>query len=144
MTKIDPSLYLSSQKTMREPSPVLDKDGFLKILMTQMQNQDPLNPMSDQDMVQQMATLTSVEQLINMSNSIETLVHSQLMSPVIQYSHMIGKMVTYLADGEEVTSKVVAVTQRDGWALLELENGETIYADAATKVIHADSNKEDE
>lgn len=140
MSKIDPSLYLSNQPKNRVPSPELGKDEFLKILMTQLQNQDPLNPMDDKDFIAQMATFSSLEQLMHMSKSIDTLVNSQLVSPVIQYSHMIGKEVSYQMKDEEtgikeiVNSKVVAVSQQDGWAILELENGEKIYADSILKV----------
>ncbi len=141
MNTIDPSLYLSNQKTERNPSPSIDKNGFLKILMTQLQNQDPTAPMDDQAMVEQMATLTSLEQITNISSTIETFVESQLISPVIEYSHMIGKEVTYPSydeESEEATeeksSKVVAVTQDKGWAVLKLDNGDEIYADAVIEV----------
>ncbi|RDW17831.1 flagellar hook capping FlgD N-terminal domain-containing protein [Oceanobacillus chungangensis] len=149
MNTIDPSLYLSNQKAMREPKPTLDKDGFLQILMTQMQNQDPTQPMDSQAMIEQMTSLTSLEQMMNISSSIDNLVQSQLISPVIQYSHMIGKEVTYQAydpiTGEslgEKASAVVAVSQNEGWAMLELENGEKIYADAALKVSTPDSEED--
>ncbi|MHA6251292.1 flagellar hook assembly protein FlgD [Oceanobacillus sp. CAU 1775] len=144
---IDPSLYLSNQRNTREPNPELDKDGFLRILMTQLQTQDPTDPMDSQGMVQQMTQLSSLEQMMNMSKSIEMLVQSQLMSPVIEYSHMIGKTVTYKDESEgasgNVSSKVVSVSQKDGWAILELDNGEKIYADAVIEV-RADSNTEAE
>lgn len=140
MTKIDPSLYLSNNNLNRTPSPELGKDEFLKLLVAQLQNQDPLNPMEDREFIAQMTTFSSLEQLMNMSKSIETLVQSQLVSPVIQYSHMIGKEVSYLyvdeetGDKEVIDSKVIAVSQQDGWAILELENGEKIYADSILKV----------
>lgn len=140
MAKIDPSLYLHNQKE-RTPSPDLGKDEFLKILMTQLKNQDPTNPMDDRQFVSQMAEFSSLEQMMNMSKSINTLVESQLVSPVIKYSHMLGKDVTYQGYDEETgketeikTSRVVAVSQNEGWAILELENGEKIYADAALQV----------
>ncbi|NBJ68399.1 MULTISPECIES: flagellar hook assembly protein FlgD [Clostridia] len=140
MAKIDPSLYLHNQKE-RTPSPELGKDEFLKILMTQLQHQDPTNPMDDRQFISQMAEFSSLEQMMNMTKSIDTLVQSQLISPVIKYSHMLGKEVTYQAYDEETgkeaglkTSKVVAVSQSEGWAILELENGEKIYADAALQV----------
>lgn len=137
---IDPSYYLSNQPKDRAPSSALGKDEFIKILMTQLQNQDPLNPMEDKDFIAQMATFSSLEQMMNMASSIDMLVQNQLVSPVVQYSHMIGKEVTYTIQDEDTgkketkTSEVVAVSQKDGWAILELENGEKIYADIIEKV----------
>jgi flagellar basal-body rod modification protein FlgD len=140
MTKIDPSLYLSNQNIIREPKPTIDKDGFLKILMTQLQNQDPTAPMNENEMVQQMATLTSLEQTMNISKSIEMLVENQTQSPIMQHSHLIGKNVTYLSNkegsetSEEETGKVIAVSQRDGIAILELDNKEKIEVTMVSKV----------
>lgn len=141
LARIDPSLYLHNQPQERTPSPELGKNEFLKILMTQLQHQDPLSPMDDREFIAQMASFSSLEQMMNISSSIDHLVQSQLMSPVIQYSHMIGKKVTYHSydekTGEELgitKSKVVAVSQKDGWAILELENGEQVYADAILQV----------
>lgn len=139
MNTIDPSLFLRNQPSTREPNPQLDKDGFLKILMTQLQHQDPSDPMNSQEMVAQMTQLSSLEQIMNMSKSIEMLVESQLISPVIQYSHMIGKVVSFEKTGEDgikelVTGQVVAVTQEDGWAILELDNRDKVYADAIMEV----------
>lgn len=140
MNTIDPSLYLSNQPKTREPSPVLDKDGFLKILMTQLQNQDPSETLKTVDMVNQMTALSNLEQMIKMSESIDTLVQSQLVSPVIEYSHMIGKNVSYDVYDESGsktgtdTSEVIAVSQEDGSAILELENGDKVHADAVMQV----------
>lgn len=141
MTIIDPSYYLKNQSTSREPSPDLGKDEFLKILMTQLQNQDPTNPMDDSEFIGQMASFSSLEQMMNISKSIDTLVQSQLVSPVIKYSHMIGEEVTYQDYDEETdekldveSSKVNSVSQQNGWAILELENGDKVYADAILKI----------
>lgn len=146
MPTIDPSYYLSNVE-QRTPSSQLGKEEFLKILMTQLQNQDPLNPLEDKDFIAQMAQFSSLEQLMNMSKSIDALVQNQLISPVVQYSHMIGKEVSFTSQDEQgnreiVTSKVIAVSQKDGWAILELENGEKIYADSILKV--ADVKEKDD
>ncbi|MFD2044106.1 flagellar hook assembly protein FlgD [Ornithinibacillus salinisoli] len=149
MTVIDPSLYLKNQSSARTPSPDLGKDEFLKILMTQLQNQDPTSPMDDREFISQMTTFSSLEQTMNMAKSIDNLVQSQLISPVIQYSHMIGKEVTYEAYDEETGEKlgeqksnVIAVSQKEGWAILELENGEKVYADSVLQV--SDQREPDE
>lgn len=141
MTRIDPSLYLKNQTTERTPSPELGKSDFLKILMTQLQHQDPMSPMKDTAFISQMANFSSLEQMMNMNNAIQNLVQNQAVSPILQYSHMIGKEVSYQVTDEETgepleskEGKVVAVSQDKGMAILELANGEKIYADSITKV----------
>ncbi len=137
MNSIHPSYYVQSDQPNRTPQPDLGKNEFLKILMTQLQHQDPLNPMDDREFISQMATFSSLEQMMGMAESIEQLVHNQMMSPVIQYSHMIGNEVSYEKYNEETgrlegveTSVVVSVSQQGGWAMLHLENGEKVVADA--------------
>lgn len=147
MPKVDTSFYLPESQS-RAPSSELGKDEFLKILMAQLQNQDPLNPMEDKDFIAQMASFSSLEQLMKMSQSIDMLVQTQLMSPIVQYSHMIGKEVTYIQNGENgeketVSSIVKSVSQKDGWAIFELENGEKIYADSIIKVSDYQDDGED-
>jgi flagellar basal-body rod modification protein FlgD len=95
MTKIDPSLYLQKQSMTRSTSSQLGKDEFLKILMAQLQNQDPMNPMEDKEFISQMANFSSLEQLMSISGSIDGLVQLQSFTPVVEYSHLIGKNISY-------------------------------------------------
>lgn len=141
MNTIDASYYLKNQPKTNEPTGDLGKDQFMKILVAQMQNQDPTNPMDDKDFIAQMAQFSTLEQMMNMSKSMDKLVESQMVSPVIKYSHMIGKHVQYEKKNEETGEKmgvesgaIISVTQKDGWAILELEDGEKVYADSVLKV----------
>lgn len=143
MMKIDPSYYLSNQ-TRQAPSGELGKDEFLKLLMAQIKNQDPLDPMDDKEFISQMTTFSSLEQMMNMNDSIQQLVKNQSVSPVIQYSHMIGKEVSYYKLDEEsgdilepkeiVTSQVKAISEKEGFAVIELENDQKIYTDEVLRV----------
>ncbi len=45
----------------------LGKDSFLKLMMTQLQHQDPLSPMDNKDFIAQMAQFSSVEQMANIA-----------------------------------------------------------------------------
>lgn len=155
MEGIDGSYYLKNHDTNREPSPDLDKDDFLKILMNQLQNQDPLDPMDDKEFTSQMADFSSLEQMMNMGESVEKLAENQTFSPVVQNSHMIGKEVTYPVETEETddgddeedeeqeleSSIVVAVSEEDGEAVLELENGDKTAADRIVQI--SESENED-
>lgn len=140
MTSIDPNYYLTNQTQGRLPSPELGQNEFIKILMAQLQHQDPASPMEDTEFISQMAQFSTLEQMMKMTSSIDMLVENQLVSPVIQYSHMIGKEVSYQFKNEEtgetevVTSKVLAVSQSNGWAVLELENEEKVFADSVLRV----------
>src|SRR5699024_1898808 len=150
MTKIDDSYYLSNQRDNRAPNPELGKDEFLKILMVQLQNQDPLDPMDDKEFVAQMTSFYELEQTMNMANAIDRLVENHTNYHVIQYSHMIGKEITYEDVNDDdtkefVTSEVVSVSQKNGSAIFELENGEKIGANDITKVSDIkDTGKDDE
>jgi flagellar basal-body rod modification protein FlgD len=58
-------------KTKDKDSTTLGKDDFLKILITQLQNQDPTQPLQDKEFIAQMAQFTSVEQLTNMASEMK-------------------------------------------------------------------------
>ena len=47
----------------------LGKEEFLKLLVCQMQNQDPLNPQSDQQFIAQLAQFSSLEQMTNLNST---------------------------------------------------------------------------
>jgi flagellar basal-body rod modification protein FlgD len=49
----------------------MGKDEFVKLLITQMQNQDPMNPMDGKDLAAQLAQFSSVEQLININAKLD-------------------------------------------------------------------------
>jgi len=68
----------------------LGKDSFLKLLITQMGNQDPLSPMDNKDTIAQLAQFTSVEQLINISDQI-----GKMSQSLGNTSGLIGKVVSW-------------------------------------------------
>lgn len=62
--------YDSQPKTQKSDS--LDKDAFLNLLVTQLKNQDPLNPMEDKEFIAQMAQFSSLEQMKNMNENLNS------------------------------------------------------------------------
>src|SRR5690606_17864499 len=105
---IDPNLFLSSSYQKREVktgNDVLGKDDFLKLLMVQLQNQDPMNPMQDKEFIAQMATFSSLEQMTNMNQAIEKLVQAETQSSLISYSKFVGKEVTWHRSEERRVGK---------------------------------------
>jgi flagellar basal-body rod modification protein FlgD len=57
----------------------LGVDAFLKLLMTQLQNQDPTNPQSDTEFIAQLAQFSSLEQLTSINQAVSTI--AQLFTP---------------------------------------------------------------
>ncbi|ETT85860.1 flagellar hook assembly protein FlgD [Viridibacillus sp. FSL R5-0477] len=79
----------------------LGKDAFLQLLITQLQNQDPTNPMDDKEFIAQMAQFSSLEQMTNMTTALENLTQLQQQSQLIEFNSFIGKDVKW----HEVTDK---------------------------------------
>lgn len=99
-----------SERPLREHKGTLDKDDFLLLLVRQLQNQDPLNPMQDRDFIAQMAQFSALEQMYNLNMQF-TLIRN---SPA-HLTGLIGKHVTWLtADLQEQSGIVTGILYKDG------------------------------
>jgi len=85
----------------------MDKDDFLKILITQLTTQDPSAPMQDKDFIAQMAQFSSLEQMTNMAASFGKVSNIITASQAVS---TIGKTVEIQAGDQLVKGQVTAVT----------------------------------
>lgn len=129
----------SNSKTSKKSGSELGKDDFLKLLMAQMKNQDPLNPMQDKDYIAQLATFSSLEQMTNMNTSLNNFLTS-MSTNLLQFSELIGKKVSYIVVSEDGNSTkmeegIVKSVERtkDGY-LVNLTNGKTTYTEYISKI----------
>ena len=90
------------------PSQSLGKDEFLKILLTQLANQDPTAPMEDKEFIAQMAQFSSLEQMTNMATDFAKMAR---MLRVTEASSALGKSVEINLENETVQGVVRAVTR---------------------------------
>lgn len=92
---------------------------FMKLLVTQMQNQDPLQPMDNAQMTSQMAQLSQLQQLESMNTSFSAVLANSQMSYA---SSLIGKQVAFVnqADGSMLTGSVEQVAKIDGDVVLKV------------------------
>lgn len=88
------SSVASSQAGAGGTSEAGSADRFLKLLVTQLQNQDPLNPMDNAELTSQMAQINTVTGIENLNTSVQAL-HSQfLQMQALQGASLIGRDVT--------------------------------------------------
>jgi flagellar basal-body rod modification protein FlgD len=88
----------------RVPSKMMDQEDFLKLLVTQMTSQDPMNPKADLDSIAQMAQFSTLEQSKASQNLLEVILAEQ---QVTQATNMIGRNVTLQLDDETTLSGTV-------------------------------------
>jgi flagellar basal-body rod modification protein FlgD len=129
--------------TKKTGSNILGKDDFLKILITQLQNQDPTSPMQDREFIAQMASFSSLEQMTNMNQTMQQFLTFQTEASLLQQSQMIGKQVTYESEtvdeeGEKVLEEkegtVKAVLFEKGSVMLEMSDGSKITSFQVIKI----------
>jgi len=80
----------------RQGKQVLDKDDFLKILVTQLSHQDPTQPMEDREFIAQMAQFSTLEQMTNLNREFSQVMKLMAASQAV---NLLGKNVE-IADGE--------------------------------------------
>ncbi len=118
----------------------LDKSAFMRLLVSQLENQDPLSPVTNEDFVAQLATFSSLEQLEGLNQNVVAMIalnqSNALLSQLTQSSALIGKDVTWQGfDSEEQHSgKVESVKIVDGLAVLRID-GEDVPLAAVIEVL---------
>ena len=96
-----------AQPTLAAGNPTLGKEEFLKLLVAQLKNQDPLNPTKPEEMASQLAQFSSLEQLINVNATLgEQAASNEAMAEAMNNGasvNVIGKQVLALGDTVDVT-----------------------------------------
>ena len=69
----NPATSQTTSSSSATSSQDMGESAFLTLLVTQLQNQDPLNPVSNQDFIAQLATFNSLEQLISINQAVTKL-----------------------------------------------------------------------
>ena len=91
----------------RVASDNLGKDDFLKILITQLTNQDPTEPMEDREFIAQMAQFSTLEQMTNLSSEFQKLAGLLQSGQAVS---VLGKTVDIVLGSATVTGRVDEVT----------------------------------
>ena len=122
---MDVASVLNTTKTTETPAskettaaPTLDYNAFLHLLIAQMRNQDPMEPMKSSDYVAQLATFSQVEKTIQTNERIASLLNTNNLQLA---ESLIGKMV--LSEENGTGGVVVAAKVVDNGVTVLLDNG---------------------
>ncbi|GAB1394035.1 hypothetical protein MASR1M60_21990 [Rhodocyclaceae bacterium] len=86
-------------KTKTASEMQLSEDRFLKLLTTQLQNQDPLNPLDNAQMTSQMAQISTVNGIEKLNATLTKLMSNSTDSQVMQAAAMLGRHVLVSGNG---------------------------------------------
>lgn len=101
--------------TLVDQGDELGREAFLQLLVTQMQYQDPMEPMDNEDMIANLAQFSSLEQMTNLNESFEELSASLSAQGLVSASGLIGQTASGTdAAGEDVTGLVERVFMDGG------------------------------
>jgi flagellar basal-body rod modification protein FlgD len=113
----------------------LDLDAFLKLMITELQNQDPLNPLENDQLISQIGEIRSVGATDKLTQTLDTVLLGQNLSSA---TNLIGTHITGLSDdNQRVDGLVDRISITNGQPKLHLELGSTARANAAEGQIEA-------
>lgn len=100
ISKIDSSLLaqLQAPKAETEKKDKLGQNAFLELMITQLNNQNPLDPQDNSEFVAQLAQFSSVQSLEELNQSMQTMANSYQSSQALQASAMVGRSVMVPTD----------------------------------------------
>jgi len=126
----------------------LDKGAFMKLLVAQMRNQDPMAPTDNQQFIAQLAQFSSLEEMQGVNENLVAMAFLQegnaVLTQLTNSSALIGKNVSYTdrESGESAQGVVDSVKLVDGVVLLHIA-GQDVPLPSVTEVTGADGGGED-
>jgi flagellar basal-body rod modification protein FlgD len=110
----------------------LNTDDFIKMMVTQLQNQDPLNPTQNQDLLAQMSQIGQLQSTTQLQTTIQSMA---LQSNLGAAGNMIGKTVQGLdANGNPIGGVVNSVQVQSGNVFLQLDSGQSMALAQITSI----------
>ena len=113
------------------PQQVMGRDEFLKLLLTQLANQDPTAPLEDKEFIAQMAQFSSLEQMTNMAADFARLAR---MLQGTEATGALGRSVE-IVDGDKIVQGSVQAVSREESPRI-LVDGSYYHWDQVTKVYY--------
>lgn len=117
----------------RNAASALKGDDFFQLLIAQLVNQNPLEPTSNQDLLNQVSSIRDIELSTSLSDSLKTLTQQQRFASA---GTMIGNVVSGKDENGQAARGTVAAVRFDaaGEAILELEDGTRLNLDSVESI----------
>jgi len=132
MSSIPSSLPTTSAATSAANPYNLQPSDFIQMMVTQLKEQDPLNPTNSQDLMSQMADIGQLESSTQMQTTMQSLT---LQTQIGSAAALIGKSVTGIdAANNTVTGNVTAVQVAGGTVALTLDSGDSLSLNSVASI----------
>lgn len=121
------NLYAGANGIGASSSNELDSTDFMSLLVAQLQNQDPTNPVANEDFTAQLAQFSSLEEMQNVNANLQAMAalsqENALLSQLTTAAGLIGSNVDFIdpATGEQANGDVEAVRLETGLTLLRID-----------------------
>jgi flagellar basal-body rod modification protein FlgD len=113
----------------------LTPTDFIKMMVTQLQNQDPLNPTSDDQLLSQMSEIGQLQSSTQLQTSLQSMV---LQNQISSAGNLIGKYVQGMdSQGNTQKGTVNSVQVKSGGIFLELDNNQELSMSNVTSILSA-------
>ena len=122
----------ASSRQVKSKSLQLKTEDFIKMMITQLQNQDPLEPAKNQELLAQMSQIGQLQSSTSLQESLKGMV---LQNQIGSASSLIGKTVQGLdGDDDPITGLVNSVKVGADGVSLELDNGKSLMLSRVTQI----------
>jgi flagellar basal-body rod modification protein FlgD len=109
----------------------LTTQDFIKMMVTQLQNQDPLQPASNEQLLGQMSQIGQLQSANDLQTALKDMVKQ---NQIASAANLIGKQVTGVAGQDVVKGQVVSVSVANNAVTLNLDNAKTLDLSNVTEI----------
>jgi flagellar basal-body rod modification protein FlgD len=109
----------------------LKSEDFINMMITQLQNQDPLEPAKNEELLAQMSQIGQLESSTQLQESLKSMV---VQNQIGSAASLMGKAVTGLVNDKPIEGLVTSVKVTADGVTLELDNGATLPLNNVTEI----------
>lgn len=115
-----------------DPYASMTSGDFVKVMLSELQHQDPTNPTDTSKIMSELSSLRNIESQLSLQTNLQNLVSQ---NQIAQASGMIGKLVSGMdSNGQKMSGHVMSVKVVNGSAVLQLDSGQALNMNDVTTI----------